>query len=73
MAVPDAIAIAEASRRPKASFVPVKSLQRIRERLIKHRTVTGNQLQGLLAEYGVVIPKGLCYLRAQVPLILEDA
>jgi transposase len=77
----DAIAIAEASRRPKASFVPVKSLeqqdlqslQRIRERLIKHRSATGNQLRGLLAEYGIVLPKGLRYLRAQVPLILEDA
>jgi transposase len=77
----DAIAIAEASRRPKASFVPVKSLeqqdlqslQRIRERMIKHRTATGNQLRGLLAEYGIVLPKGLRYLRAQVPLILEDA
>jgi transposase len=76
----DAIAIAEASRRPKASFVPVKSmeqqdlqsLQRIRERMMKHRTATGNQLRGLLAEYGVVLPKGLRYLRAQVPLILED-
>jgi transposase len=77
----DAIAIAEASRRPKASFVPVKSLeqqdlqslQRIRELLMKHRTAIGNQLRGLLAEYGVVIPKGLRYLRAQVPLVLEDA
>jgi transposase len=27
----------------------------------------------LLAEYGVVLPKGLRYLRTQVPLILEDA
>jgi transposase len=77
----DAIAIAEASRRPKASFFPVKtleqqdlqSLQRIRERLIKHRTTTGNQQRGLLAEYGIVLPKGLRYLRAQVPPILEDA
>jgi len=77
----DAIAIAEASRRPKASFVPVKtleqqdlqSLQRIRERLMKHRTATGNQLRGLLAEYGIVLPKGLRYLRTQVPMILEDA
>ena len=77
----DAIAIAEASRRPKASFVPVKSLeqqdlqslQRIRERIMKHRTATGNQLRGLLAEYGIVIPKGIRYLRAQVPLVLEDA
>jgi transposase len=77
----DAIAIAEASRRPRASFVPVKSLeqqdlqslQRIDERLKKHRTATGNQLRGLLAEYGIVIPKGLHHLRSQVPLILEDA
>jgi transposase len=77
----DAITIAEASRRPKASFVPVKSLeqqdlqslQRIRERMMKHRTATGNQLRGLLAEYGIVLPKGLRYLRAQVPLILKDA
>lgn len=77
----DAIAIAEASRRPKASFVPVKtleqqdiqSLQRIRERLMKHRTATSNQLRGLMAEYGIVIPKGLSHLRKQVPLILEDA
>ncbi len=77
----DAIAIAEASRRPKASFVPVKtldqqdiqSLQRIRERLMKHRTATSNQLRGLLAEYGVIIPKGIHYLRSQVPDILEDA
>ncbi|MEW8525578.1 MAG: IS110 family transposase [Candidatus Thiodiazotropha endolucinida] len=77
----DAIAIAEASHRPKASFVPVKSLeqqdiqslQRIRERLMKHRTATSNQLRGLLAEYGVILPKGLRYLRAQVPDILEDA
>jgi transposase len=77
----DAIAIAETSRRPKASFVPVKSLEqqdlqsllRIRERLIKQRSATGNQLRGLLAEYGVVVPKGLRYLRAQVPQVLEDA
>lgn len=76
----DAIAIAEASRRPKASFVPVKSLQqqdiqslqRIRERMMKHRTATGNQLRGLLAEYGIVLPKGMRYLRAQVPSIVED-
>lgn len=40
---------------------------------MKHRTATGNQLRGLLAEYGIVLPKGLRYLRAQVPMILEDA
>jgi transposase len=40
---------------------------------MKHRTATGNQLRGLLAEYGIVLPKGLRHLRSQVPLILEDA
>lgn len=77
----DAIAIGEASRRPKASFVPVKtleqqdiqSLQRIRERQMKHRTAITNQLRGLLAEYGIVIPVGRHKLRAQIPQILEDA
>lgn len=76
----DAIAIIEASRRPKASFVPVKtlpqqdiqSLQRIRERLMKHRTATSNQLRGLLAEYGIIMPKGLTHVRKQTPFILED-
>jgi len=77
----DAIAIAEASRRPKASFVAVKtleqqdiqSLQRIRERLVKQRTATANQLRGLMAEYGVIVPVGLNKLRSSVPDILEDA
>lgn len=77
----DAIAIAEASLRPKASFVPVKtlsqqdiqSLQRIRDRLIKHRTATANQLRGLMAEYGIVVPVGLATLRKKIPDIVEDA
>ncbi|SEH06006.1 Transposase IS116/IS110/IS902 family protein [Candidatus Venteria ishoeyi] len=77
----DAIAIAEAAHRPKASFVPVKtleqqdiqSLQRIRERLIRQRSATSNQLRGLLAEYGIILPTGLYRLRKGLPDILEDA
>lgn len=77
----DAVAIAEAARRPKATFVPVKtleqqdiqSLQRIRERLVKQRTATSNQLRGLLAEYGVIMPLGLHKVRQHVPEIIEDA
>jgi len=77
----DAIAIAEASQRPKASFVSIKtveqqdiqSLQRIRERQMKQRTATANQLRGLMAEYGVIVPAGLNQLRNSVPDILEDA
>lgn len=57
----DALAIAEAARRPKIHFVPVKSIEqqdlqllgRIRERLIQQRTATINQSRGLAREYGV--------------------
>ena len=77
----DAIAIGEAAKRPKVTFVPVKSLeqqdiqslQRIRERLIKQRTATSNQLRGLVAECGIVIPVGIHQLRTKIPAILEDA
>jgi transposase len=77
----DAIAIAEASLRPTARFVPVKtlhqqdiqSLNRIRERLVKHRTGVLNQLRGLTSEYGIVVAKGPRKLADQLPLILEDA
>lgn len=76
----DAIAIAEASQRPTARFVPVKtlaqqdiqSLNRIRERLVKHRTSAINQLRGLLSEYGVIAPKGPNQLLENIPGILED-
>lgn len=61
----DALAIAEASLRPRATFVAVKSLEQqdiqsldhIRDRLVKGRTAVANQLRGLLAEYGVVFEK----------------
>ena len=75
----DAIAIAEASARPKARFVRVKtleqqdiqSLDRIRDRLIKSRTSVANQLRGLLAEYGVIIEKSIASLRKEIPALLE--
>lgn len=77
----DAIAIAEASLRPTARFVPVKtldqqdiqSLDRIRERLMKHRTATINQLRGLLSEYGIITKVGAKNLLKEIPFILEDA
>lgn len=76
----DAIAIAEASRRPKATFVRVKtleqqdiqSLDRIRDRLLKSRTAVVNQLRGLLAEYGVILEKTINAARKEIPVILED-
>jgi len=77
----DAIAIGEASMRPKLTVVAVKtltqqdiqSLERIRDRLIKTRTALANQLRGLMAAYGVIIEKKMAALRSIIPLILEDA
>lgn len=77
----DAEAIAEASQRENMRFVPLKSLEqqdiqmlhRIRERLIKNRTALSNQIRGLLAEYGLVMVKGINHLKAQLPGFLEDA
>lgn len=77
----DAVAIAEASLRPKLIPVPVKTIeqqdvqthQRIRERLIKQRTALINQIRGLLAEYHVVCAKQPNNLRKNLPLIIEEA
>ncbi len=77
----DAIAIAEASQRPKIHFVSVKtveqqdiqSLQRIRSQLVKQRTATVNQLRGLLAEYGVITEPSTACLIGSIPFILEDS
>lgn len=74
----DAEAIAEAVTRPTMRFVPIKNqsqqdillLHRIREQTQKQRTAHSNQIRGLLAEYGVVIPKGKKYLQ-KLPGYLE--
>jgi transposase len=77
----DAAGICEAVERPRMRSVPVKSvpqqdmqaLHRIRERQIKARTALLNQIRGLLAEYGIVIPQRASQVRHKVPYILEDA
>lgn len=77
----DAEAIAEAAQRPTMRFVPIKSVEqqdvqnihRQRERLKKERTALVNQIRGILAEYGVVINKGVAAVRRALPEILEDA
>jgi transposase len=61
-------------------YVPIKKVEdqdiqcvhRIRERLISERTALINQTRGLLAEYGVVIEKGVSKVRKALPRILED-
>ena len=77
----DAEAIAEAVQRPTMRFVPMKSVEqqdiqnqhRQRERIKKARTALANQVRGLLAEYGVVLNKGIGAVRQGLPGILEDA
>ncbi len=77
----DALAIGIAARQPKLKTVGVKSLdqqsvqsdKRVQEHLSDQLTATGNLLRALVAEFGVVIPKGIAALRRELPQILEDA
>lgn len=76
----DAEAICEAVARPNMRFVPVKnteqqavlSLHRARQGFVKARTAQANQIRGLLAEYGIVIPQGISHIARRLPAILED-
>jgi transposase len=62
-------------------LVPVKSaeqqgllvLHRVRQGLTAERTGAINQLRGLLAEFGIVLPNGRYQLRAGIGAVLEDA
>jgi transposase len=61
-------------------FVPVKhgeqqavlALHRARQGFVKARTAQANQIRGLLAEYGIVIPQGIAHISKRLPDILED-
>ena len=77
----DAEAICEAVGRPAMRFVPVKSseqqailcLHRIRQELVSERTAQINQIRGLMAEFGLVMPKGRYPAQHHIPDLLEDA
>ena len=77
----DAEAICEAVARPSMRFVPVKSveqqavlaLHRARQGFVKARTAQANQIRGLLAEFGLIIPRGLWHVHQRVPALLERA
>lgn len=76
----DAEAICEAVSRPNMRFVAIKtveqqailSVHRARQGFVKARTAQGNQIRGLLSEFGIVIPQGIRSIMKQVPEILED-
>lgn len=51
----------------------LQSLHRVRERLVVQRTSLINHARGLLAEYGVVLPKGPWRFRQQAPAAVAGA
>jgi transposase len=77
----DAEAIAEAASRRNVPEVAVKqvwqqdlqSVHRVRSQLTRERVGLGNQIRGLLSEYGIVVGKGATALKRALPQILEDA
>jgi transposase len=76
----DALAVAEAARRPNIKDAPMKSveqqglqaIQRARELLIGECIALSNHLRGILLEFGVTVPQGFASLPRELPEILED-
>lgn len=76
----DAEAICEAVTRPTMRFVPVKSeeqqsllmLHRVRELLIRQRTMLVNALRGHLAEFGIVTRQGVAGVGMLIALVEDE-
>jgi transposase len=76
----DAAAICEAVSRPSMRFVAIKTaeqqaaagLHKVRELLMKQRTMLINSLRGLMAEFGVVVAEGPHHI-AELEAVLGDA
>lgn len=76
----DAEAICEAVTRPTMRFVPIKSaeqqsvlmLHRVREILIRQRTMLINALRGHLAEFGIVTRQGVAGVSMLVALVEDE-
>ena len=77
----DAEAICEAVARPNMRFVPIKtveqqavlSVHRVRQGFVKARTAQANQIRGLLAEFGLVLPQGITNVLRRVPPMIDEA
>jgi transposase len=76
----DAEAICEAAWRPAMRFVAVKTagqqdvqaVHRVRQQLVKSHTALMNQVRGLLAEQGIVMPQGSAQRRALPQILAND-
>ena len=77
----DAEAIWEATQRPQMRFVALKSelqqavlgLHRMRQLLVKQRTMQANQVRGVLYEFGVVVAVSWRALLKQAVAVLADS
>lgn len=75
----DAEAIWEAVTRPNMRFAAIKSveqqmllsLHRARSGLMKSRVAQANQIRGLLAEFGIVVPQGIRKVFSEVPALID--
>lgn len=76
----DAEAIVEAGMRPNMRFVPIKTLEQqdmklihtLRSLAVKQRTEMVNEIRGILAEYGIILPEGINHVRRRLLEIIED-
>jgi transposase len=71
----DAEAICEAVTRPSMRFVPIKGteqqavlmMHRVRQLLVRQRTMVANAIRGHLAEFGIVVRQGAKALPQALP------
>ena len=77
----DAEAICEAVSRPSMRFVAIKTemqqaaagIHRVREMLVKQRTMLINTLRGLMAEYGIVVAERPRHVGEPVAILADPA
>ena len=77
----DAAAICEAVSRPSLRFVAIKTeeqqaaagMHKVRELLIKQRTMLMNQLRGLMAEFGIVVAEGPHHIGELLAILADPA
>jgi transposase len=77
----DAAAICEAVSRPSMRFVAIKTeaqqaaagIHKVREMLVKQRTMLINTLRGLMAEFGIVVAEGPRHVGQLVAILADPA
>ena len=77
----DAEAICEAVSRPSMRFVAIKTevqqaaagIHKVREMLVKQRTMLINALRGLMAEFGIVVAEGRHHVGELVAILADPA